>query len=62
MVDSVVVSGRLPNIFPEMISKNNLEASCPSSYFFIVRYFWVELNFYRLRTGFYVARFGGVTW
>ena len=27
MVDSVVVSGRLPNIFPEMISKDNLELS-----------------------------------
>ena len=38
---------------------DGLERSYPSERFFIVRYFWAGLNFYRLRIGFYIARFLG---
>ena len=31
MVDSVVLPGRLPNTFPQVISKNNLETVCHES-------------------------------
>ena len=39
---SVVVSGRLPNTFPERNSKHNLEPSLISRLFFSVRVFCVN--------------------
>jgi hypothetical protein len=37
--DSVVIQVVMPNAFPEVNNKHNLEPSCTSQWFFIVRYF-----------------------
>ena len=45
LLDTVVVSGRLPNTFTEMISKNNLELSIIQSAPFIAGFLEVILNY-----------------
>jgi len=57
--DTVVETCIDPNKFFEVTSKHNLETSMIIKCFFPVRYFETGLDFYRLSTGFYVARLIG---
>ena len=60
MVDSVVVSGRLPNIYPEMISKDNLELSIIWSAPFAAGFLEIILIFQKWDIAPFLVSFSGM--
>ncbi len=61
LYDTIVGSGRLPNTFPEMISKDNLELSIIQSAAFAAGFLEVILNFQTCQNAPFRTRFLGMT-